>query len=663
MAVDDVDDLADADLEHAVGGRIGDHHAGEFVARGGSLFSQFFHVDVAVVVAADEHDVEAAHRRRSGVGTVGGGGDDHHAAAGAVVGVEVAADGHQAGVFTRGAAVGLQRAAGEARDHGQVVLEFVDHLQGALGLVGGGVRVQVAEFAPAEREHLGGGVELHGAAAQRNHGVGQRNVLALEPFDVAHHLGFGMIGAEYFLREDGRGAGHRHGSTRGDGAVVGAAEDLRDGAGFLAGGKFVEGDLHGAGVGIPEVEARFEGLGADGFGIDADDADRVEEVFGGELEAGVLQPGGHGVGEARGVLRDFGDAFRAVPHGEHTGHGGHQGRGGADVGGGFLPFDVLLAGLEGQPHGAFAEAADGDADDAARQVSLVFVGAGHPAGGRTAEAHRKAEALGGAAGNVGTPGGRLFQHGQGEEVAPGGHEAAGGVGLLAEGGIVAHGAVGGGVLDQRAVAFVFKCIFIPFARVDFDAQSAGAGAQHGEHVGEDVLIHEDHVLAGLDGVAGAQLEHHAHGFGGSGRVVEHRAVGQREAGERGDHRLEVDERLEAALGDLGLVGRVGRVPAGILENVAGDHGRGSRPVETEADHRAEVAVLAGDLLEAGQIGLLADGGIEFEGFFQQNILRNGLSDEFVERGYAQDFEHLLLLFGSGTVVAVDKGKRHGLSVL
>ena len=143
VAVDDVDDLADADLEHAVGGRIGDHHAGEFVARGGSLFSQFFHVDVAVVVAADEHDVEAAHRRRSGVGAVGGGGDDHHAAAGAVVGVEVAADGHQAGVFTRGAAVGLQRAAGEARDHGQVVLEFVDHLQGALGLVGGGVRVQV----------------------------------------------------------------------------------------------------------------------------------------------------------------------------------------------------------------------------------------------------------------------------------------------------------------------------------------------------------------------------------------------------------------------------------------------------------------------------------------------------------------------------------------
>jgi hypothetical protein len=55
---------------------------------------------------------------------------------------------------------------------------------------------------------------------------------------------------------------------------------------------------------------------------------------------------------------------------------------------------------------------------------------------------------------------------------------------------------------------------------------------------------------------------HRHAFGGSGRFVEQRGVGDVEAGEVADHRLVVQQRLEAALGDLRLVGRVGRVPGG-----------------------------------------------------------------------------------------------------
>ena len=50
-----------------------------------------------------------------------------------------------------------------------------------------------------------------------------------------------------------------------------------------------------------------------------------------------------------------------------------------------------------------------------------------------------------------------------------------------------------------------------------------------------------------------------------------RGVRGGEPGQVGDHRLEVEQRLEPALADLRLVRRVGRVPGGVLQHVAPDH--------------------------------------------------------------------------------------------
>ena len=62
-----------------------------------------------------------------------------------------------------------------------------------------------------------------------------------------------------------------------------------------------------------------------------------------------------------------------------------------------------------------------------------------------------------------------------------------------------------------------------------------------------------------------ELVREVHRLGGGGGLVEERRVGDRQTGEVDHHRLEVEERLEAALRDLGLVRRVLRVPARVLE--------------------------------------------------------------------------------------------------
>ena len=103
-----------------------------------------------------------------------------------------------------------------------------------------------------------------------------------------------------------------------------------------------------------------------------------------------------------------------------------------------------------------------------------------------------------------------------------------------------------------------------------------------------------------------------HRLGGSRALVEQRGVGGLEPGEVGDHRLEVQQRLEPALADLGLVGRVGGVPGRVLEHVAAYDGRRHRAVVAESDHRDQRVVHRSDLAELGRGGALRGRGRQVE---------------------------------------------------
>ena len=63
------------------------------------------------------------------------------------------------------------------------------------------------ELGPRHRLHLGGGVELHGARAQRDHGPVERHVVVGQPAQVAQHLGLGAVGVEHRVGEELAGAG------------------------------------------------------------------------------------------------------------------------------------------------------------------------------------------------------------------------------------------------------------------------------------------------------------------------------------------------------------------------------------------------------------------------------------------------------------------------
>ena len=180
-------------LEDAVGRRIGHHDGGQPVGVGVDLVAQVGHVDRAVVGGPDHHDLQPGQGGGRGVRAMGRRRDQTDFALRFAASQVVAPDGDQPRELTLGTRVGLQAHPVVAGDLDEPSGEFVDHLAGAAGVGRRDERVQVGEARVADRLQLGCRIELHGAAAQRDHPTVEGEVASGQRGQVAHHLGLGMV--------------------------------------------------------------------------------------------------------------------------------------------------------------------------------------------------------------------------------------------------------------------------------------------------------------------------------------------------------------------------------------------------------------------------------------------------------------------------------------
>ena len=148
VRVDRGADVFDRGLEDAVRRRVGDHERGEIVGVRGGFRGEVVDVDVALGIAGDGHDGEAAHRGAGGVGAVGTGRNQADVAVALAARLVVGADDEQAGVFTLGSGIGLKGNAGKTGDIGQPGLKIFEKLGVTAGLFGRREGVEFAEFGP-----------------------------------------------------------------------------------------------------------------------------------------------------------------------------------------------------------------------------------------------------------------------------------------------------------------------------------------------------------------------------------------------------------------------------------------------------------------------------------------------------------------------------------
>ena len=198
-------------------------------------------------VGADDDDLEPGHDRAGRVRAVGARRDQADRAAVVASRAVIGADRQQPGELALAAGVGLDADGVVAGDLGQPVLELGDQLAETGRVVVRRERMEVGELGPGDRLHLRGGVELHRAGAERDHGAVEGEVAIGEAAQVAQHLVLGAVAVEHRLAEDPVGASRRaarRGNRRRQPATV-DARTRRAPRHHVEGRRLVEGEPDG----------------------------------------------------------------------------------------------------------------------------------------------------------------------------------------------------------------------------------------------------------------------------------------------------------------------------------------------------------------------------------------------------------------------------------
>ncbi len=526
--------------------------------------------------------------------------------------------------------------------------------------------MDVRELGPADRNHLARRVQLHRARAERNHRTVEREVLVGEAAQVAQHLGLAVVAVEDGVRQEGRRAAQALGNERSDAALerrdlgqrlAVLREHAPEGDDVVARRRLVERDaqhrvapLGKAAQVHPGSDRALRDRGGACAGLDGQ---RVERALAAHRAAEAAQA----CGEDRRVGGDaLGDPFqpgRSVVDRVHARDHCRQHLRRADVAGRLLAPDVLLARLQREAIGGVAVRVDADADQPPREAPLVLVAARQVGGVRAAAAHRHAEALRRSARDVGAELAGRRDQGQREQV--GGDDERGAVRVDARrvGAQVVQRTARRRVLrEHREIVAAVEQRRPVLGRVgedDREAERLGARAHHLDRLRMGVAGDDDRLARAPDAAPGER-----HRLGGGGRLVEHRRVGDRHPGEVRDHRLEVDERLEPSLRDLGLVRRVGGVPGRVLQHVAQDDAGRVRAVVALADEALEDAVLGRDCAQLGERVGFAERRRQAHRRRACDRWRDDLLDQRAPRRGADHRQHVHLGGGVDADVAADE---------
>ena len=200
------------------------------------------------------------------------------------------------------------------------------------------------------------------------------------------------------------------------------------------------------------------------------------------------------------------------------------------------------------------------------------------------------------------------------------------MGPLGDRGVVGKAALGAGILEQAADYRLIEGEGGRRPHNDRDAASLGPGGDDGDGLRVASGVHQEL----LPGAWCGHAERHAHRLGGGGRLVEEGGVGHFEAGQVAHHRLEIEERLEPALGDLRLIGRVRGVPARVFEDVPLDDARDVAVGVSHAQEGPENSVGPGPFGQFGERLRLARGGRQIQRLAQPDVPGDQGVDQLVE---------------------------------
>ena len=318
---------------------------------------------------------------------------------------------------------------------------------------------------------------------------------------------------------------------------------------------------------------------------------------------------------------------------------------------------MLFTRLQRHAEALLAEAINGNADDAAREVPLVRLACSEKRRVRSAIAHGHTKPLAASNHHIGIHGTGVLEERERHGVS--GHNSLrfDGMSRRDDARHVLRHSAGIRVLQENTENGVVELHFCPRHEHEVDAEVLGAGPEEGERLGEHGGVDEEAGCAGFGLCPGHGRMQHRHRLCRSRRLIQQRSIRKRHPCQVADHRLEVQQRLEPALRNFCLVRRVRRVPTRVFQHIptndAGHLGR----VVTHPDVVAVecVALTDGvDVLEEFRLGHRC---INFHALPQANRPRNRVIQQVLHRSSADGAEHRLNVLLAGADVAVGKGAK------
>ena len=606
VLMNDIADLANPLFVHPMGRGVGDHQAGQVLRMGLGLAAQVVDIDVALLIAGHQHCAHASHFRRGRVGAMRRSGNQADLAVRLAIGFMVFADRQQSGVLALGPGVGLHADGIEAGDGPQHGFQLINHLPVTPRLRLGSKGMHAGEFRPGDGDHLAGGVELHGAGAQRDHRVIQRQILVLQRLYIAQHGAFRVMPVEYRVLQQRRLPAQRGRNTgvrtlycaiqrRNILAMLLAGKTAQQDFNRLRTAGFIQTHTQMISIDQAQVDTRIAGTTNDLPGLAwhiERQGIKVVLIAAGNAAAVQTQRQNrrqplHSLGNGAQPIGPMVDRVEA-------GNIGQQYLRGTDIRVSLLPADMLLAGLQGHAQRLLAAAVHRHTNDAPRHGPLVFIPGGKEGCMRPTVAHGHAKSLGRTEHHVGAQLTRRSQQHHAQWISRHTGQPLLCLNLGNQRLQVADLAPGGGVLEQRSEYLVLPQLTDVIDN-QLKAKGFGTGTHHRDGLRVAILVNEE-AVAFAPGYPAGQ----GHGLCGGGGFVQQRGVGQLHAGQIQRHLLKIQQGFQPTLGYFRLIRGISGVPARVLQHVTQDHRRHYGVVIPHADTGREWLVTSGDVLEVGQ---------------------------------------------------------------
>ena len=381
--------------------------------------------------------------------------------------------------------------------------------------------------------------------------------------------------------------------------------------------------------------------------------DGVEEGFVSDAVACSLQSGCHTCSVRVQAVRDSAQPLGTVVHRVSTRDDGQQSLSGTDVRGSLLAADVLLTSLQGQAVGRLAGRVLRDTHQTARHGTLHTLVNSHVRSVGATEEEGQTETLRVTHSDIGTQLTRGLQQGQSQQVSSNGNQSVTLLSGLNQRLNIADIAFIAGVRQDDTVQVALGQALREIGDDKGNAEHLCTAASHRNNLRQATGVNREEAVLHL----AVRTVHHDSCLSYCGCLIQQRGVSNLQAGQLHHGVLEVQQSFQATLRNLSLVGSVGSVETGVLQNIAAQNSGGHSVVVTGANHLCQDLILSGVAGNLRKSFMLRQRGRKLQLAVEANLRGDDSVHQRIQGRISQGFEHLLCVCGTGAEMTINKGHR------